>query len=218
MVLKPSEAKKYYDRFGKKQDSQAFYEDAATGALIAHADFGKAGSVFEFGCGTGRLAERLLKMHLPTSATYAACDLSSTMVALARQRLTGFNERARVIQADGPIHFPVADRSVDRVVCAYVLDLLSETDTRAFFREADRVLGCGGKVCLVSLTRGVTLLSRIVTAVWDAIFRVRAALVGGCRPIQLNRYLDMNLWQLEYHRVVTAFGVPSEVLVAGIRR
>jgi hypothetical protein len=29
MVLKPYEAKKFCDRFGKKQDSQRFYEDKA---------------------------------------------------------------------------------------------------------------------------------------------------------------------------------------------
>ena len=33
MVLKPYEAKKFYNRFGKKQDLQSFYEDKATDDL-----------------------------------------------------------------------------------------------------------------------------------------------------------------------------------------
>ena len=217
MVLKPWEAKKYYDRFGKKQDSQSFYEDKATGDLIAHSDFGASGKVFEFGCGTGRFAENLLRTRLPASAIYTGCDLSPTMVGLARQRLADFNSRAQVIQTDGTIRFPVADRSIDRVVSAYVLDLLSEEGIRAFFLDAYRVLDSGGKVCLVSLTQGVTLSSRFASAVWESVFRLRAAWVGGCRPIHLVRFLDPNLWQLEYHKVVTAFGIPSEVLVAGIK-
>jgi ubiquinone/menaquinone biosynthesis C-methylase UbiE len=216
MVLKPYEAKKYYDRFGKKQDSQSFYEDKATDDLIAYGDFGKAVKVFEFGCGTGRFAQNLLTAHLPAAAVYSGCDLSSTMVGLATQRLASFKDRAKVSQADGSIRFPVADRSVDRVVSAYVLDLLSDTDIRAFFLEAHRVLDNGGKICLVSLTNGSTLLSRGVARVWLSIFRLRASWVGGCRPIQLSRFLDAGLWHLEYHRVVTAFGVPSEVLVAGV--
>jgi ubiquinone/menaquinone biosynthesis C-methylase UbiE len=61
MVLKPSEAKAFYDRFGKKQDDQSFYEDLATDDLIAHARLGEAEKVLEFGCGTGRFAYRILE-------------------------------------------------------------------------------------------------------------------------------------------------------------
>ena len=214
MVLKPGEVRQYYDRFGKKQDSQGFYEDKATDALIAHGAFGKAARVLEFGCGTGRLAEKLLTAHLPPAATYTGCDLSSTMVGLARQRLAAFGPRTRIIQSDGAIHFPMQDASADRVVCAYVLDLMSEAHIRVFFLEASRVLDRGGRLCLVSLTEGTTTVSRFVAAVWTSIYRVRAMWVGGCRPIRLTRFLDKDRWRLEFHRVVTAFGIPSEVLVA----
>jgi len=218
MVLKPKEAKKYYDRFGGKQDSQSFYEDKATDALIAHARFAVAENVFEFGCGTGRFAEKLLDFHLPASTIYTGCDLSSTMVGLARHRLEAFNERAQVIQTDGTIHFPIDDSSTDRVVCNYVLDLMPDEGIEAFFLEAHRVLRSGGKVCLASLTEGVTILSRFVAIVWGSIFRVKASLVGGCRPIRLFPFLDTNFWRPEYHHVVTAYGVPSEVLVAGVKK
>jgi ubiquinone/menaquinone biosynthesis C-methylase UbiE len=218
MVLKPHEAKKFYDRFGKRQDSQSFYEDKATNDLIAHGDFGEAANVFEFGCGTGRFAERLLTAHLPASATYTGYDLSSTMVGLAGQRLAAFKARMQVIQTDGTIRFLVGDSSVDRIVSAYVLDLLSATDISAFFREAYRILQIGGKIGLVGLTTGTTWDPRIVTAAWFSIFRMRPSLVGGCRPVRLTRFLDTNLWQLGYHRVATAFGIPSEVLVAGIKK
>jgi hypothetical protein len=33
-MLAPKEAQKFYDRFGAKQDKQAFYEDSATSKLI----------------------------------------------------------------------------------------------------------------------------------------------------------------------------------------
>ena len=116
MVLKPSEVKKYYDWFGRKQDSQSFYEDKATGDLIAHSDFGASGKVFEFGCGTGRLAFRLLDEFLPTSAVYLGCDLSPTMIGLATRRLAVHAGRARVARSEGGVQFPLPDHSVDRVV------------------------------------------------------------------------------------------------------
>jgi hypothetical protein len=52
-----------------------------------------------------------------------------------------------------------------------------------------------------------------VSALWMAVFRMRASLVGGCRPIRLDSYVDQNRWQLEHRRVLTPLGVPSEVLV-----
>ena len=212
-VLSYSEAQCYYDRFGKKQDAQGFYENPALDDLIAHACFQDAQKVFEFGCGTGKFAARLLAEHLPSSATYLGCDVSPIMIDLAAQRLTIYAERAKVVRSDGAVNFPLPDQSVDRIVSSYVLDILSEEDTRLVFAEAHRVLTTGGKVCLASLTRGVTLPSRIVSLLWMAVFRMRASLVGGCRPIHLEPYMDRERWQLEHRRVVTPFGVPSEVLI-----
>jgi ubiquinone/menaquinone biosynthesis C-methylase UbiE len=214
LTLKPSEARSFYDRFGRMQDAQSFYEDPALEELMAHARFAEAENVFEFGCGTGRLAARLLSEHLPASAVYLGCDLSRTMVGLARKRLEIYGGRAQVLQSDGEILFPLPDDSVDRVISTYVLDLLSERDIRAFFCEAYRVLNGRGKVCLVSLTTGTTFLSRVVSGAWAAIFRLRASAVGGCRPIQLETYIDAGYWDIEYRKVVIAFGIPSEVLIA----
>ncbi len=205
MVLKPSEAQAFYDRFGKKQDAQRFYEDLATDDLIAHARLGEAGKVFEFGCGTGRFATRILSEQLPASASYLGCDLSSTMVGLATERLAIYGRRAQVFQSAGTVHFPLSDHSVDRVISTYVLDLLSEKDIAKFFLEAYRVLVVGGRLCLVSLTHGTTFLSRVVSSVWTSIFHLRASLVGGCRPLRLDPYLNPGCWKLEYRNVVIAF-------------
>jgi len=216
-VLTSSEAQTYYDRFGKKQDSQGFYEDPALDDLIAHACFRDAQRIFEFGCGTGKFAARLLAEHLPPSASYLGCDISPVMVGLAAQRLEAYPERAKVLRSDGTAHFPLPDRSIDRVISNYVLDLLSEGDIRAVFAEAHRVLTPGGKLCLASLTRGINLPSRIVSSLWMAVFRMRPSLVGGCRPIRLDAYVDRDRWQLEHRRVLIPFGVPSEVLVLNAR-
>ncbi|MFZ1754872.1 MAG: class I SAM-dependent methyltransferase [Caldilineaceae bacterium] len=212
-VLTTAAAQAYYDRFGKKQDSQGFYEDAALDEMIAQASFQDATRVFEFGCGTGKLAVRLLAEHLPPSASYFGCDVSPVMSGLAKHRLEAYGERAQTAIADGAVHFPIPDHSVDRVVSSYVLDLLAEADIRRFFAEAHRVLIPRGKVCLASLTRGVDFPSRFVSSVWMAVFRLRPAIVGGCRPIRLDTFVDAQAWQVVYQGIVTPAGVPSEVLV-----
>jgi ubiquinone/menaquinone biosynthesis C-methylase UbiE len=216
-VLKPSAARAYYDRFGKKQDSQGFYEDPPLDDLIAHAGFQDAHSLFEFGCGTGKLAARLLESHLPPSARYLGCDISPVMIALAQARLQAYAPRAQVALSDGALTFPVPDRSVDRVLCCYVLDLLSEGDIRRFFSEAHRALKPGGKVCLASLTTGAGPLSRVVSSLWTAVFRLSPSTVGGCRPIHFDDFVGLQDWQVAHRSVLTPFGVPSEVLILDVQ-
>ena len=209
-VLTSSQARAYYDKFGKKQDLQGFYEDPALDDLVAHAGFQNARKIFEFGCGAGKFAERLLAEYMSPSATYFGCDVSSTMVGIATHRLLDYGKRAKVVWTKGIVHFPLPDQSVDRIVSTYVLDLLSMEDIGLVFTEAHRVLTPEGKFSLISLTKGVTFLSRMVSFIWMTVFRLRASLVGGCRPIQLERYVDPKRWDLEYRNVMTPFGVPSE--------
>jgi ubiquinone/menaquinone biosynthesis C-methylase UbiE len=214
MVLSHAQARKFYDRFGSKQDAQFFYEDSALDDLIAHASFGQANALFELGCGTGRFALSLLARLLPPEATYLGTDLSQTMINLAAQLLLPYRERAKVALSDGSMHFPLPDHCVDRVVSAYVFDLLSEADIRAAIAEAHRILLPGGKLCLVGLTEGVTFPSRIVSTLWSAICALHAPLVGGCRPVRLDSFFDQNDWSIEYRNVVSQFGISSAVLIA----
>jgi ubiquinone/menaquinone biosynthesis C-methylase UbiE len=113
-TLTHQQAKAFYDRLGSKQDLQAFYEVPATNNLIAHAAFEAAQSVFECGCGTGALAERLLSRHLPPQARYLAVDSSATMVRLARSRLARFGERVAVRQTDGSLQFGERSGTFDK--------------------------------------------------------------------------------------------------------
>ncbi len=146
----------------------------------------------EFGCGTGRFAARLLDQA--PAARYLGLDIGTTMIAQARRRM--------------------ADGSADRVISTYVLDRLPDPDIGTFFAEARRVLGPDGHLCLVSLTRGRTLASRLVSGVWNAVFRLNPRVVGGCRPIGRRAYCERGGWDILFRRVVASWGIPSEVLVA----
>jgi hypothetical protein len=75
-----------------------------------------------------------------------------------------------------------------------------------------------GKLCLVGLTQGVTIASRILIALWSEVFRLRPSFVGGCRPIMLSSFFDQQSWSVDYRSVVTRFGVPSEVFIASPKK
>jgi ubiquinone/menaquinone biosynthesis C-methylase UbiE len=216
-TLNRKETKAFYDRFGSRQDKQAFYEDPATRVLIEHARFDQAEAVVEFGCGTGRFAECLLADHLSGKATYWGCDISKTMVALTENRILPYGERVKVVEMDGGLGFPQADAGADRFVSTYVLDILSEYDIQRVLNEAHRILRKDGLVCLVSITSGIHLFSKLVMGLWKWTHALRPTLVGGCRPIELSQYLTSNDWDITHQSIAVAFGVASEVIVAGKR-
>jgi len=213
-TLSHEQAKRFYDRFGSRQDWQAFYEDPAVAELIAHARLESAGAVCEFGCGTGRLAARLLAGVLPAEATYLALDLSDEMVRLAAARLAPWAGRARVVRTEGPPRIPHGDGGIDRFVSTYVLDLLSDDDIAVLLAEAHRVLRPGGLLCLAGLTFGTTAWSRAVAALWQWVHARRPQWLGGCRPVALYARLDRQSWAPVHHGIRNSYGICSEILVA----
>src|SRR5438128_10680181 len=180
-VLTHGQVQAFYNRMGAKQDWQAFYEAKATHDLVTHASFETAQAVFEFGCGTGAFAERLLTAHLSPEAQYVAVDSSATMIRLARARLARFGSRVEVQRTDGSFPFDAPSGLYDRFVSTYVADLLAAADIAEVLSEAHRLLRPEGLLCLVSLTHGTRWLSRLLTGLWTGIHRLTPTLVGGCR-------------------------------------
>jgi ubiquinone/menaquinone biosynthesis C-methylase UbiE len=213
-TLSHAAARRVYDRIGRTQDSQAFYEDAATDELVAHLKLESAHSVFEFGCGTGRFASSVLTRHLPKDAVYRAVDLSPVMVNLARSRLTPFGERASVRQTEGGAPSDEPSEAYDRFISNFVLDLLSEDDIGKVIGEAHRLLRAGGMLGLCSLTEGLTAPSRAFMWVLARVHSFRPSLVGGCRPLNLLAFLPHRCWVVRHHLRVARWAVPLEAVVA----
>jgi SAM-dependent methyltransferase len=217
-TLSHAEARRAYDRIGRLQDSQAFYEDVATGFLLRHGDFSSAQSVFEFGCGTGRFAQRLLEEHLAAGARYRGLDLSPRMIAIARARLRPWAPRAEVLLCEGGPPSDEPPASFDRFVSNYVFDLLAIDEIEAVLREAHRMLEPGGLLCTTGLSTGTGPASRAVAWAWSFVQSRAPALVGGCRPVDVRPLLPAGGWEVGHHSKLVRFGVTSEVVVARRRR
>jgi ubiquinone/menaquinone biosynthesis C-methylase UbiE len=213
-TLTHEEARQAYDRIGPWQDAQAFYEDRATRIVLRHGAFATARSVFEFGCGTGRFAVQLLSSHLPRTASYRGIDISPRMIALTRNRLSPFAARARVELSDGTAPTAEPTGAYDRFVSNYVLDLLSEADITAVIGEAHRMLEPTGLLCLTSLATGSGPFSRFAAQLWTRVHAISPGLVGGCRPVDLSRWLDDARWKVRHHARLVPYGIPCEVVIA----
>jgi ubiquinone/menaquinone biosynthesis C-methylase UbiE len=210
--LTNEQAKRFYDRLGRAQDYQAFYEDRAIRELVSRGSFEISRSVLELGCGTGRLAEMLLTHHLSSDASYLGVDISDTMVDLSRARLERFGGRAQVVKVDPNARLPLNDGEFDRFVSTYVFDLLGPKDAEAILREARRLLIPAGLLCVVSLAPGRTTSSRLVSSAWTAIWSRLPWVVGGCRPIELTQLLTG--WHIDSQVFVSAWALTSEVVIA----
>lgn len=213
-ALTPARVESIYNRYGIRQDRHAFYEEEPIDCLLRHAEFERARSVFEFGCGTGWFARRLLHDFLPPESRFSAVDLSPAMVAITASRLVRWKERAKVerIPPDGPIS--EEDRSFDRFVSNYVLDILSARAIHLLLEEAHRILTPGGLLCLISLTSGTGVACRLASTIWKLVYRMDPGLLGGCRPLPLLPFLNEREWKVRYRRVVSVYGLASEVVIA----
>ncbi|MGO9155014.1 class I SAM-dependent methyltransferase [Mycobacterium sp.] len=212
MALTLNQARSVYDRIGRVQDWQAFYEDAATDRLVANADLGGNQRIFEFGCGTGRLAAHLLDA-LPANVTYLGVDISPVMINLATNRLAGWPERAKAMLVDGSLPLPADDAFADRVLSTFVFDLLEADYARAVLDDLRRILTSDGLLCLASLTHGERLIERGVSRTWTGLWRVAPQVVGGCRPINVSALLGGD-WQIQHDSRVHRWGLVTDLVIA----
>jgi SAM-dependent methyltransferase len=212
-TLSREAARRFYDRLGARQDTQAYYEDPPNRDLAAHLELGSAGAILELGCGTGRFAAETLLPATPATCRYLGLDLSGTMVDLAGRRLAHAGERARVVQTDGAMLLPGEDGSWDRFVSTFVLDLLPRDDIRELVSEIVRALAPGGLAGVTSLTHGQRGLARLVSRLWAGVQRCVPAAVGGCRPLDLRPLLAAPELAVEHAAHHSIRGLSSQVVV-----
>src|SRR5205807_415081 len=146
-TLTVEQVRTLYDQIGSRQDWSRFFEDKAINLMIDRAEFDGAAAIFEFGCGTARIAEKILDHHAHPDAAYLGFDVSPTMAALARRRLEPFGSRAQVRLTNGSTPLEVQHRSFDRFVSTYVFDLLSGEAIDRVLKEAHRILAPEGLLC-----------------------------------------------------------------------
>jgi ubiquinone/menaquinone biosynthesis C-methylase UbiE len=212
--LSPREAATVYDRIGRLQDTQRVFEAPALARLSADGRLADARAVVEIGCGTGRFARALLTDVCHAECRYTGLDVSPRMCRIASAKLSPWPHRAQVMCYDGTVPLPLPAACADRVVAAFLIDLLPTRYGRELLADAHRILTADGLLCLASLTHGTTPGSRAFSTAWSSLARRAPALVGGCRPVVLADLLEPGRWAVRTDAIVTRWGFPAEILVA----
>ncbi|KAK9822736.1 hypothetical protein WJX74_001520 [Apatococcus lobatus] len=218
-TISKTQALSVYERAAKSvRDSESLYGGPATNVLLKAANLGTCKSIFEYGCGAGQLAERILSHEQAAAAMpeYLAIDLSPNMVAEASSRLRKFGGQARVACTKNQVGFlgdPGLEGRMDAFISTYVFDLLSDEEIANALTLAWRLLKPNGKLCLSGLTYGKGPIGWIATGIWEGIHWAFPEIVGGCRCQLLLPYLGPG-WALDTDVTVAGGFLSSQVLVA----
>ena len=95
-----------------------------------------------------------------------------------------------------------------------MLDLLEKAALTAVLNEAHRLLASSGLLCVVAMSEGRSRWARIPYGAWKAAYRCSPWLVGGCRPVRVEAFLDPAAWRVTHREVASSWGIGSEVLIA----
>lgn len=162
--------------------------------------------VLEVAVGTGLAFERILKAN--PSGRNEGIDLTEAMLIRADRKAAksgSNNYRLRVGDAYD-LDFP--DSSFDVLINNYMFDLLPQQDFLTVLEEFKRVLRPGGRLAMVNMTKG----ERWYNGVWDRIYRINPALLGGCRGVSLLPQIKACGFRQTRREYMSQLTFPSEIV------
>ncbi len=198
---------RFYDRIGSLYDWAERFEGKAKATAFERFPLSRGQHVLNVGSGTGIDHQELVR-QVGSSGMVVAVDISRVMLGLVRDR-TG----QPAVRADARA-LPFEDQSFDGLFCSYVLDLIPIADLGNTIREFHRILRPGGRMALVTLTDGVTPLSRALVSLWKGVYAVSPIACGGCRPVELLPLVERAEFHDVTREVIVEAGFPSQVVWA----
>ncbi len=190
-----------YDVWGALTEGRA----RRRGIALARVQDGE--SVLDVATGTGLILAELVKRN-PTGFN-AGIDISTGMLQKARARLK--NNPAHVeLKQGSAFAIPYPDATFDLLTNGYMFDLMPVEAMPRILAEYRRVLKPGGRLVLTNMTMG----ERPGSQVYQWVYQVAPALMGGCRGVKLAGLLPEAGFQVEVREYHQQMLFPSEVLLA----
>jgi ubiquinone/menaquinone biosynthesis C-methylase UbiE len=101
-----------------------------------------------------------------------------------------------------------SDDSFDVLINNYMFDLLPERDFPIVLGEFKRVLRPGGRLAMVNMTTA----DHWGNSLWQGIYRINPAWLGGCRGVYLLPYLEAAGFEKTKREFISQLTFPSEVV------
>jgi ubiquinone/menaquinone biosynthesis C-methylase UbiE len=204
-------ARTVYNRLGHRLERAARYEAHAKAEAMSLLNARPGEKVLHLGIGTGNEQAQLVGDVIP-GGTVVGLDIARVLLALTRLKMLP-SAPSLLIEGDATI-LPFAKATFDCLFSAYLLDLLPTPDLVPTLHEWRRVLRPGGRIVVVTMTEGIDPASRLFVAWWKVRFRFAPAAFGGCRPLQLTRFIATAGFTDIQQIVIVQRGFPSEIIRA----
>ncbi|MCJ7558691.1 MAG: methyltransferase domain-containing protein [Gammaproteobacteria bacterium] len=162
--------------------------------------------VLEVAVGTGLAFVEILKAN--PSGRNEGVDLTEAMLARADRKASRTGIESYRLRVGDAYCLDYPDDSFDVLINNYMFDLLPERDFLTVLGEFKRVLRPGGRLAVVNMTEG----TRWYNGVWDRLYRISPALLGGCRPVSVLPLMRQCGYQQTTREYISQFTFPSEVI------
>ena len=162
--------------------------------------------VLEVAVGTGLTFVEILETN--PSGHNEGVDFTAAMLIRAEKKATRTGNQHYRLRVGDAYELDFPSDSFDVVVNNYMFDLLPEGDFPTVLNEFKRVLRPGGRLALVNMTLG----TRWYNGIWDRLYRMNPALLGGCRGVSLAPLLQQAGFRQTTREYCSQFTFPSEVV------
>lgn len=207
--LTKTDVRSIYERIAPLYDIWAtLTESRARRRCIELAGIRNGESVLEVAVGTGLTFADILRKN-PSGRTEGV-DLTEGMLRRAQTRAQRAGASSYHLAIGDAYDLAFPDRSFDLLVNNYMFDLLPEEDFARVLTEFHRVLRPGGRLVLINMAQGERLRHKL----YEAIYRLRPQLLGGCRGVALAPYVEGAGFSGVQREFVTQLGFPSEIIRA----
>ena len=205
--LKKAQVAKVYRRIAPSYDLWArLTESKARNRCLDLADIQDGESILEVAVGTGLAFVEILSLN-PTGRN-EGIDLTEEMLTRAKQKAEQLGIQNYNLRLGDAYDLDYPDKSFDVVINNYMFDLLPEDDFELVLGEFKRVLRPGGRLAMVNMTK----CEHWYNSLWELIYRLNPALLGGCRGVFLEPYLESAGFVETQREFISQVTFPSEVV------
>ena len=165
-------------------------------------------SVLEVAVGTGMAFAEIIRSN--PSGQSEGIDITEQMLSRAMKKAAKTEMKNYRLRLGDAYALAFPDESFDIVINNYMFDLMPEKDFKTVLGEFKRVLRPGGRLVMVNMS----VCERWYHALWELIYRLNPAWLGGCRGVHILPYLESLGFNQIKREYISQMTYPSEVVYA----